>query len=133
MRILLIEDDQDVAALIINGLTEAGHQAEHCDNARDGLFKAAVPGYDAIILDRTLPNNIDGLRILETLRAEDNVTPILILSARNQVNDKIKGLKCGCDDYLAKPFAFSELLARLEALTRRTKFDHRELTAAGHS
>lgn len=121
MRILVVEDDQDVAGFVLKGLREAGHLVEHADNGRDGLFLAASEAFDAIILDRMLPGGIDGLRLLETLRGQDNTTPVLFLSALGQVDDRVKGLKAGGDDYLSKPFAFAELLARVEALTRRGK------------
>ncbi len=119
MRVLVIEDDRDVAGFVLKGLREAGHVAEHVDNGRDGLFMAAGEPFDAIILDRMLPGGIDGLRVLETLRGQDNHTPVLFLSAMAQVDDRVRGLKAGGDDYLTKPFAFSELLARVEALARR--------------
>jgi two-component system OmpR family response regulator len=119
VRVLVIEDDRDVAGFVLKGLREAGHVAEHVDNGRDGLFMAAGEPFDAIILDRMLPGGIDGLRVLETLRGQDNHTPVLFLSAMAQVDDRVRGLKAGGDDYLTKPFAFSELLARVEALARR--------------
>ena len=121
MRILVVEDDKDVAGFVVKGLREAGHTVEHTDNGRDGLFLAASENFDAIILDRMLPGGIDGLRLLETLRAQDNTTPVVFLSALSQVDDRVKGLKAGGDDYITKPFAFAELLARVEALTRRGK------------
>ncbi|MHB1303201.1 MAG: response regulator transcription factor [Acidiphilium sp.] len=121
MRILVVEDDKDVAGFVVKGLREAGHTVEHADNGRDGLFLAASENFDAIILDRMLPGGIDGLRLLETLRAQDNATPVLFLSALGQVDDRVKGLKAGGDDYLTKPFAFAELLARVEAMARRGK------------
>ena len=121
MRILVVEDDKDVAGFVVKGLREAGHTIEHVDNGRDGLFLAASENFDAIILDRMLPGGIDGLRLLETLRAQDNATPVLFLSALGQVDDRVKGLKAGGDDYMTKPFAFAELLARVEALARRGK------------
>ena len=123
MRILVVEDDKDVAGFVVKGLREAGHTVEHADNGRDGLFLAASENFDAVILDRMLPGGIDGLRLMETLRAQDNATPVLFLSALGQVDDRVKGLKAGGDDYLTKPFAFAELLARVEALTRRGKTD----------
>lgn len=119
MRILVVEDDQEVANFVVKGLREAGHTVEHADNGRDGLFLAASETFEAIILDRMLPGGIDGLRLLETLRGQDNTTPVLFLSALGQVDDRVKGLKAGGDDYLSKPFAFAELLARVEALARR--------------
>jgi len=121
MRILVVEDDKDVAGFVVKGLREAGHVVEHADNGRDGLFLAASENFDAIVLDRMLPGGVDGLRLLETLRAQDNQTPVLFLSALGQVDDRVKGLKAGGDDYLTKPFAFAELLARVEVLTRRGK------------
>ncbi len=121
MRILMVEDDPTVAGFVVKGLREAGHVVEHADNGRDGLFLAASEGFDAIILDRMLPGGIDGIRILETLRSQHNAVPVLVLSALSQVDERVAGLKAGGDDYLTKPFAFSELLARVEALTRRGK------------
>jgi two-component system OmpR family response regulator len=104
-------------------LREAGHVVEHADNGRDGLFLAASEPFDAVILDRMLPGGIDGLRLLETLRAQKNSVPVLFLSAMAEVDDRVRGLQAGGDDYLTKPFAFSELLARVEALARRGKAD----------
>ncbi len=119
MRILVVEDDTDVAGFVMKGLQEAGHEAEQADNGADGLSLAAREPFDAIILDRMLPGGMDGLGMLETLRAQDNQTPVLFLSAMVGVDDRVRGLQAGGDDYLTKPFAFSELLARVEALTRR--------------
>ena len=121
MRILVVEDDKDVANFIVKGLKEAGHVVEHADNGRDGLFMAASETFDAIVLDRMLPGGVDGLRLLETLRSQNNTTPVMFLSALAQVDDRVRGLKAGGDDYMTKPFAFAELLARVEALTRRGK------------
>jgi two-component system OmpR family response regulator len=121
MRILVVEDDKDVAGFVVKGLKEAGHVVEHADNGRDGLFLAASENFDAIVLDRMLPGGVDGLRLLETLRGQNNNTPVLFLSALAQVDDRVRGLKAGGDDYLTKPFAFAELLARVEALARRGK------------
>jgi len=121
MRILVVEDDKDVAGFVVRGLREAGHVVEHADNGRDGLFMAASETFDAVILDRMLPGGIDGLRLLETLRAQNNRVPVLILSALAEVDERVRGLKSGGDDYLTKPFAFAELLARVEALSRRGK------------
>jgi two-component system OmpR family response regulator len=121
MRILVVEDDRDVAAFVVKGLREANHVVEHASNGRDGLFMAASESFDAIILDRMLPGGVDGLRLLETLRSQNNTTPVLFLSALSEVDDRVRGLKAGGDDYLTKPFAFAELLARVEALTRRGK------------
>ena len=121
MRILVEEDDKDVAGFVVRGLKEVGFVVDHADNGRDGLFLAASESYDAIILDRMLPGGIDGLRVLETIRGQKNSVPVLILSALGEVDDRVKGLKAGGDDYLTKPFAFAELLARVEALARRGK------------
>ena len=121
MRILVVEDDKDVAGFVVRGLKETGHVVEHADNGRDGLFMAASENFDAIILDRMLPGGIDGIKILETLRAQKNAVPVMILSALADVDERVKGLKAGGDDYLTKPFAFAELLARVEALGRRGK------------
>jgi two-component system, OmpR family, response regulator len=120
VRILVIEDDRDVASFIRNGLAQAGCNVDHAANGRDGLFLATTESYDALVVDRMLPG-IDGLTVIRTLRASANTTPVLILSALGEVDDRVKGLKAGGDDYLVKPFAFSELLARLEALARRSK------------
>jgi two-component system OmpR family response regulator len=121
MRILVIEDDKDVAGFVVKGLREAGHVVEHAANGRDGLFLAASEAFDAIILDRMLPGGVDGLRLLETLRSQSNNVPVLFLSALAQLDERVRGLKAGGDDYLTKPFAFAELLARVEALNRRGK------------
>jgi two-component system OmpR family response regulator len=121
MRILVVEDDRDVAGFVVKGLKEVGHVVEHADNGRDGLFMAVSESFDAIILDRMLPGGVDGLRLLETMRSQGNHTPVLFLSAMAQVDDRIRGLKAGGDDYMTKPFVFAELLARVEALTRRGK------------
>lgn len=119
MKILLVEDNPQVAQFVRKGLAEIGHAVDHADNGRDGLFMASSENYDALILDRMLPGGIDGLGIIEALRRTGNTTPILILSALADVDERIRGLKAGGDDYLTKPFAFGELEARLMALTRR--------------
>jgi two-component system OmpR family response regulator len=106
---------------VVRGLKEAGHVVELADNGRDGLFLAASEAFDAVILDRMLPGGIDGIRLLETLRGQKNTVPVLILSALADVDERVRGLKAGGDDYLTKPFAFAELLARVEALARRGK------------
>jgi two-component system OmpR family response regulator len=118
VRILVIEDDKEVASFIRSGLTQAGCNVDHAANGKDGLFLATTEDYDALVVDRMLPG-VDGLTVIRTLRASGNTTPVLILSALGEVDDRVKGLKAGGDDYLVKPFAFSELLARLEALSRR--------------
>ena len=121
MKILLVEDNERVSQFVVKGLQEAGHTTDHASNGRDGMFLAAGEPYDVIIMDRMLPGQVDGLSIIETLRESGNRTPILILSALSDVDERIKGLKSGGDDYLTKPFAFGELLARLDALSRRSQ------------
>lgn len=128
MKLLIVEDNERVSHFLKKGLSEAGHTADHADNGRDGMFLAVSEPYDAIIMDRMLPGNIDGLAIIETLRKDGNKIPILILSALSDVDDRIRGLKSGGDDYLVKPFAFGELLARLDALLRRTQDTRAETT-----
>lgn len=122
MKILLIEDDKDVAAYIHKGLKEAGHIVDTADNGKDGLFLATTEEYDVMIIDRMLPG-LDGLTIIKTMRGSENTTPVLILSALGDVDDRVKGLRSGGDDYLVKPFAFTELLARIEVLARRKRGD----------
>jgi two-component system, OmpR family, response regulator len=117
-KILVIEDDSDTRAFIAKGLGEQGHVVDQSCEGRDGLFMASDGSYDLIILDRMLPA-LDGLGVLKALRAADVATPILILSALASLDDRIAGLESGSDDYLVKPFAFSELLARVNALLRR--------------
>jgi two-component system OmpR family response regulator len=118
MRILVVEDDHEAAAYLLKGLTESGHRVSLAEQGREGLELATHESFDAVIIDRMLPG-IDGLSIVAALRAARNQTPVLVLSALGDVDDRVKGLRAGCDDYLSKPFAFAELLARLEALTRR--------------
>jgi two-component system OmpR family response regulator len=124
MRILLIEDDKEAAAYLVKGLSESGHRVELAEHGRTGLEIARRDTFYAMIIDRMLPG-IDGLSIIAALRAAKNQTPVLVLSALGDVDERVKGLRAGCDDYLGKPFAFSELLARLEALTRRTSAETR--------
>jgi len=118
MRILLVEDDRRIAEFILKGLKEAGYAADHCDNGEDGLHLASTEAYDAAIIDIMLPK-LDGLTLIEELRRQNIDTPLIALSAKRTVADRIKGLQTGCDDYLTKPFSFSELLARIQALLRR--------------
>jgi two-component system, OmpR family, response regulator len=117
-KILVIEDDADTLSFIAKGLGEQGHVVDQSSDGRDGLFMASDGSYDLIILDRMLPA-LNGLGVLKALRAADVATPVLILSALASVDDRIAGLESGSDDYLVKPFAFSELLARVNALLRR--------------
>lgn len=118
MRILIIEDEAKTAAYLKKGLTENGYVCDVAENGEDGWHLATEQTYDFIILDVMLPK-MDGWQVLEKVRQRDPHTPILFLTARNEVADRVKGLKLGADDYLVKPFAFSELLARLHALSRR--------------
>src|SRR5437762_8070029 len=118
MKLLVVEDDRETAAYLAKGLSESGYVVDQASDGREGLFLATGGGYDAIILDRMLPG-IDGLSLLGALRGAEIRTPALILSALGSVDDRVKGLRSGGDDYLVKPFAFSELLARIEALLRR--------------
>lgn len=118
MKVLLIEDDVETAAHIVNGLTEEGLTVDHAENGRDGLLLAAGESYDVMIVDRMLPG-LDGLGIVKTIRGAGVRTPVLFLTTMSGVDDRVEGLEAGGDDYLVKPFAFSELLARLYALARR--------------
>ncbi|HED16988.1 MAG TPA: response regulator transcription factor [Gammaproteobacteria bacterium] len=118
MHTLVIEDDIETASYIAKGLKEHGHVVDQASDGKDGLFMSLENDYDIIILDRMLPA-LDGLSILKTLRISERQTPVIILSALGEVDDRVEGLKAGGDDYLVKPFAFSELLARIEALLRR--------------
>ncbi len=120
MRVLLVEDDREAAAYLRKGLSESGHTVDHAGDGPEGLQLALTGDYDALIVDRMLPG-LDGLSLIAALRAAGKQTPILILSALSEVDERVKGLTGGGDDYLAKPYAFSELLARLEALMRRTR------------
>jgi two-component system OmpR family response regulator len=121
MKVLLVEDNERVSNFVRKGLSEAGHTIDHADNGRDGMFLAAGEPYDAIVMDRMLPGDIDGLGIIAALRKTGSRTPILILSALSDVDERIRGLNSGADDYLTKPFAVGELLARLDALARRAQ------------
>jgi two-component system OmpR family response regulator len=118
MHVLLIEDDTEAARFLVKGLRESGYTVDHAADGRDGLFRASEGQFDLIVTDRMLPH-LDGLAIIERLRARDIGTPVLVLSALGGVDDRVRGLKAGGDDYLTKPFAFAELLARIEALLRR--------------
>ncbi len=118
MRILLIEDDQQAAGYLIKGLTESGHNVNHAVDGQIGLDLALTEKYEVLVIDRMLPKR-DGLSLIRMLRADGDKTPILVLSALAEVDDRVEGLRSGGDDYLVKPYAFSELLARLEVLARR--------------
>nr|WP_294814857.1 response regulator transcription factor [uncultured Sphingomonas sp.] len=118
MRILLVEDDQETSQFVSRGLSEIGHHVSAAADGRDGLFQATDGGFDAIIVDRMLPG-LDGLSLVKMLRAAGNATPVLMLTAVASIADRVEGLESGADDYLVKPFAFSELAARVSALGRR--------------
>ena len=118
MRILLVEDDLEIASFILKGLKEAGFAVDHAIDGEDGLHMALYEPYDAAIIDIMLPK-LDGLTLIEELRRKKVDTPVIILSAKRSIDDRIKGLQTGSDDYLIKPFSFSELLARVQALIRR--------------
>ena len=128
MKVLLVEDNERVANFVKKGLVEAGHTIDHADNGRDGMFLAASEPYDVIVMDRMLPGSVDGLGIIAALRKTGSKVPILILSALSDVDERIRGLQSGGDDYLVKPFAFGELLARLDALVRRSQDQGAETT-----
>jgi two-component system, OmpR family, response regulator len=119
MKILLVEDDLEIASFVVKGLSEAGLVTDHEIDGRDGLEMAVGENYDAIIVDIMLPG-LDGLSLIRELRKKDTKVPVIILSAKRSVDDKVKGLMTGSDDYLTKPFAFAELLARIQAAIRRS-------------
>tara|TARA_B110000459_G_scaffold26639_1_gene26123 strand:+ start:33 stop:713 length:681 start_codon:yes stop_codon:yes gene_type:complete len=127
MHILLIEDDMNAARYVTKGLKESGHIVDHASDGDIGLDIALSSNFDVMVVDRMLPK-LDGLSLILKLREENINTPILILSALGEVDEKVIGLKAGADDYLAKPFSFSELLARIEVLHRRTNPDTKETT-----
>ena len=118
MRILIVEDDAQAAAYLVKALNEAGHTADHAHDGEQGFLLGSETAYDALIIDRMLPR-MDGLTLIRNLREKNITTPVLVLSALGQVDDRVEGLRAGGDDYLAKPYAFTELLARIEALGRR--------------
>ena len=118
MRILVVEDDKKIASFIVNGLKQSGFAVDHSADGEHGLIMAQSIAYDAAVVDIMLPK-LDGLSLIQQLRAKGTRIPVLILSAKASVDDRVKGLQAGGDDYLTKPFAFSELLARIQALIRR--------------
>lgn len=118
MHILLIEDDKGAASYLVKGLSESGHIIDHAIDGEEGLHMALTNCYDVLVVDRMLPKR-DGLSIIRMLRADGKTMPVLVLSALGEIDDRIEGLRAGGDDYLVKPYAFGELLARLDALTRR--------------
>jgi two-component system, OmpR family, response regulator len=119
MRILLVEDDSKIASFILKGMKAAGYAVDHASNGEEGLALALTEPYDAAIIDIMLPE-LDGLSLIREMRKEKITTPVIIVSAKGSVDDRVKGLQTGGDDYLTKPFAFSELLARVQALIRRS-------------
>ena len=119
MRILVVEDDEKIASFVVKGLRQAGFTVDYADNGQTGLELALASRYDAVVMDLMLPR-LDGLSAIEQLRQKKVPTPVIILSAKRSVDDRIKGLQTGGDDYLIKPFSFAELLARIHALIRRT-------------
>ena len=125
MHILLIEDDINAASYVIKGLKESGHVVDHASDGEEGIELSLTLKFDVIIIDRMLPK-LDGLSLIKKIRDQKINTPILILSALGEVDEKVLGLKAGADDYLAKPFSFSELLARIEVLVRRTNPEIKE-------
>ena len=118
MRILVVEDDHEVADYLRKGLEESGYTVDYASNGQDGLYMATSETYELLIVDRMLPG-LDGLALIKALRAAGRQVPVLVLSALGEVDDRVQGLRAGSDDYLTKPFSFSELLARIEALLRR--------------
>ena len=120
MKVLLIEDDPTLAGYVAKGLRESGHAVDVCSDGRDGLYAAAEQAHDVVVLDRMLPN-VDGMTILQTMRAAGNSTPVLLLTALGETDDRVEGLRKGADDYVSKPFSLQELLARVEALGRRQR------------
>ena len=118
MRVLVAEDDEKIASFTVNGLRQAGFTVDHVNNGQTALEKASAAQYDAIVMDLMLPR-VDGLSVIERLRGQKITTPVIILSAKRSVDDRIRGLQSGSDDYLTKPFSFAELLARVHALIRR--------------
>ena len=120
MNLLIVEDDADVAAYVVQGLQQSGHTAQWLEDGNTALIEAQHGGFDVMVIDRMLPG-LDGISLIKALRAIGIDTPVLILSALGEVNHRVEGLRAGSDDYLTKPFAFSELLARIEALARRNK------------
>ena len=125
MRILVVEDDKDAASWLVKGLKESGHVVDQASDGEQGLGMAAAADYDVLIVDRMLPK-LDGLKLIRSLRDQDNKVPILILSALSEVDERVKGLRSGGDDYLAKPYSFAELLARVEGLGARKLLDPKD-------
>ena len=130
MKILLIEDEQRIADFVCSGFREQGFVVEHCDNGNDGYTRASDGVYDVIVLDIMLPGR-DGLSILKGIRKAGNVTPVILLTARNELDDRVDGLNLGADDYLAKPFFVEELIARIHSMLRRVSGERQNVLAVG--
>ena len=130
MKLLLVEDEQKIADFVCAGFKEQGFVVDHCANGNDGFAHASNGDYDVIILDIMLPGR-DGLSILKGLRKAGNVTPIILLTARNELDDRVEGLSLGADDYLAKPFFVEELIARIQALLRRVSGERQNVLSVG--
>jgi len=130
MRILIVEDDRKIANAIMKGFKQESFAVDVSLDGKDGFGQASTIEYDLIILDRMLPG-LDGMEICKRLRQDDNKTPILMLTAKDKINDRVEGLNCGADDYLVKPFAFEELLARTRALLRRPTNTHSNVLKVG--
>ncbi len=131
MYILLIEDDDGVAELVGTGMAEAGHRVVHERDGQAGLAQAMAGGFDVMVFDRQLPGGMDGTQVLQALRAKDDTTPVLFLSALGALQDWMTGLDAGGDDYVTKPFQFAELLRRVEALHQRHVSAHAEAQSPG--
>lgn len=131
MKILLIEDDRKIADYVVKGFSEAGHVCDHLENGSDGLSQGTRERYDIIIADRMLPG-LDGLSMVKALRAAGTKTPVIFLTSVSGVDDRVQGLEAGGDDYLVKPFAFSELAARVAALARRPAMQEQETVLRVH-
>ncbi len=130
MNVLLVEDERKIAQFVCAGLREQGFAVDHCDNGTNGFEYACRGGYDVIVLDIMLPGR-DGLSVLKGLRKAGNATPVILLTARNELDDRIEGLSLGADDYLAKPFFVEELIARIQAVVRRSSGEGQNLLAVG--
>jgi two-component system OmpR family response regulator len=130
MKVLLVEDQKKIASFVCAGLKERGFVVEHCDHGDTGFERASGGSYDVIVLDILLPGR-DGLSILKALRKAGNATPIILLTARNELDDRIEGLSLGADDYLGKPFFVEELIARILAVSRRVSGDRQNLLVVG--
>ena len=131
MRVLIVEDDPVIADYVAKGLAQAGHVADRFSDGREGLTAALTSAYDVAVIDRMLPG-LDGLSIVRSLRSARDTTPVLFLTSVSGVDDRVEGLEAGGDDYLTKPFAFSELMARLNALTRRAPVHEQQVTTLTH-